>query len=60
MIAREEPYKILSLPIKSAIMDIEMHYKKHAPIKSLHYYTTITYQKYSFALFLYLEIFCPA
>ena len=29
-------------PLKSAIMDFEMHYKEYAPLKSLLYYITIT------------------
>ena len=28
------------LLLKSAIMNFEMHYQKHAPLKSLFYYTT--------------------
>ena len=43
--------------MKFAIMDVEMHYKKYTPLKSLLYYITTTCQKFSFALFLYLEIF---
>ena len=35
--------KIL-LPLKSANMDFEVHYKKWAPLKSLPCYTTITCQ----------------
>ena len=48
------------LPLKSTIMDFEIHYKKYAPLKSLLHYTTITCQNFSFALFLYLEIFWSA
>ena len=50
--------KIL-LPLKSAIMDFEIHYKKYDPLKSFSY-TTITCENISFALFLYLKIFWPA
>ena len=59
-------YKKTLFPLKSAIMDFEMHYKKHAPYKSLLYYITITCQKFSFTLFSNLRyfewregIFCP-
>ena len=31
--------------VKSAIMNLEMHYEKYAPFKLLLYYITITYQK---------------
>ena len=52
-----KPYKKSLFPLKSVIMNFEIHYKKYAPLKSLLYYITIAYQKFSFALFLYLEIF---
>ena len=53
-------------PLKSAIMDFEVHCEKYAPLKSLLYYIIITCKKFSFALFLNLryfgrreDIFCP-
>ena len=51
--------KIL-IPLKSAVMDLQVHYKKYSPQKLLLYHTTITCQSFSFVLFLYLEIFWPA
>ena len=41
-------------------MDFEMNYKRYVPLKPLLYYITVTSQKFSFALFLQLEIFWPA
>ena len=54
---RKTLQKKFSLVLKSAIMDFDMHYKRYVPLKSLLYYTTITYQKFSFGLFLNLKIF---
>ena len=48
------------LLLKSTIMNFEGHYKKHARLKPLLYYTTITCPNFSFVIFLYLEIFWPA
>ena len=38
-------------------MDFELHYKKYAPLKSLLYYTTVTCQKFGFALLSILRCF---
>ena len=47
------------LPLRSTIMDFEVHYEKYTLLKSFLCYNTITCQNFSLALFLYLQIFWP-